>query len=143
MTRGAEAVMPPSPPRHTPQSWMALLGRATGAPADGVEDYCAQLRDAFLEKGVPFEMLRMPLAEQSWPSALAWLRERLAAHDPAVVLLQYNALSWSRRGFSVGALLVLRTLNRHTSRSASFFTMRGRIPAQDCATASAARCRFG
>ena len=82
--------MPPSPPRPTPQSWMALLGRATGAPADGVEDYCAQLRDAFLEKGVPFEMLRMPLAEQSWRSALAWLRERLAAHDPAVVLLQYN-----------------------------------------------------
>ena len=104
------------------QCWLALLGRATGAAADGVEDYCAQLREAFLEQGVPFEMLRMPLAEQSWRSSLAWLRGRLAAHDPSVVLLQYNALSWSRRGFSVGALLVLRTLKRHTSRVGCHFS---------------------
>jgi glycosyltransferase involved in cell wall biosynthesis len=129
MTQGAEAgPMLPSPPRPTPQGWIALLGRASGAPADGVEDYCAQLRDAFLEKGVPFEMLRMPLAERSWRSALAWLRERLAAHDPAVVLLQYNALSWSRRGFSVGALLVLRTLKRHTSRVGVIFHDAGPYP---------------
>ena len=129
MPQGAEAgSMPPAPQRPASQRWIALLGRSTGAGADGVEDYCAQLRDAFLEKGVPFEMLRMPLAEQSWRSSLAWLRGRLAAHDPAVVLLQYNALSWSRRGFSVGALLVLRTLKRHTSRVGVIFHDAGPYP---------------
>ena len=46
----------------------------------------------------------------------------------AVVLLQYNALSWSRRGFSVGALIVLRTLKRHSSRVGVIFHDAGPYP---------------
>ena len=127
MPQRAEAgSMPPFRSARLATPRLAMLDGPVGPRdrrgADGVEDYCAQLREAFLEQGVPFEMLRMPLAEQSWRSSLAWLRGRLAAHDPSVVLLQYNALSWSRRGFSVGALLVLRTLKRHTSRVGCHFS---------------------
>jgi hypothetical protein len=94
------------------QHWIALLGRDSGAPTDGVEDYCVRLQEALKKKGTLLEVIRVPLAERGWLRSLRWLRERFAGKDISVALLQYSALSWSRWGFPTGALLVVWTLKR-------------------------------
>jgi glycosyltransferase involved in cell wall biosynthesis len=92
------------------QRWIALLGRSSGAPTDGVEDYCVRLREALKKKGALLEVVRVPLAELGWLRSLRWLRKRFAGKDIRVALLQYSALSWSRWGFPIGVLLVVWTL---------------------------------
>ena len=95
-----------------PQRWIALLGRSSGAPTDGLEDYCVRLREALKKKGTSLEVIRIPFAEHGWLRSLCWLRKRLAGKDIRATLLQYTALSWSRWGFPVGVLLVSWTLKR-------------------------------
>src|ERR1700675_2187517 len=46
------------------QHWIALLGRGSGAPTDGVEDYCVRLQEALKKKGTLLEVVRVPLAER-------------------------------------------------------------------------------
>jgi glycosyltransferase involved in cell wall biosynthesis len=92
------------------QHWIALLGRGSGAPTDGVEDYCVRLQEALKKKGTLLEVVRVPLAERGWLRSLRWLRKRFAGKDVSVALLQYSALSWSRWGFPAGVLLVVWTL---------------------------------
>jgi glycosyltransferase involved in cell wall biosynthesis len=94
------------------QRWIALLGRGSGAPTDGIEDYSVRLQEALKKKGTLLEVVRVPLAELGWLRSLRWLRKRLAGKCISVALMQYSALSWSRWGFPIGALLVLWTLKR-------------------------------
>ena len=91
------------------QSVVALLGR--GEPsADGVADYCNNLRDALRRAGQKFEISTVRWFERGWFAALAelWRAEVPARGDWA--LLQYTALSWSRRGFPFGAVATMLAL---------------------------------
>ena len=89
--------------------FIALLGRAD-EPTDGVADYCGFLAQAFLRRNVALRTERVPWAESGWRQALRWVAEESAQWKDTRVLLQYTALSWSRRGFPFGALRVLRLL---------------------------------
>jgi glycosyltransferase involved in cell wall biosynthesis len=95
-----------------PQRWIALLGRGSGAPTDGLEDYCVRLREALKKNGTSLEVIRVPIDEYGWLRSLFWLRRRLAGEEVSVALLQYTALSWSRWGFPAGVLLVAWMLKR-------------------------------
>jgi glycosyltransferase involved in cell wall biosynthesis len=92
------------------QSIVALLGRRD-KPTDGVEEYCCNLGEALQPLGFSFTRVRVPWAEKGWRTALSELREQAASWRGAWVLLQYSALSWSRRGFPSGALRVLRAVH--------------------------------
>jgi glycosyltransferase involved in cell wall biosynthesis len=91
------------------QSVVALLGR--GEPsADGVSDYCNNLRDALRKAGQQFEITTVRWFDRGWVSALAelWRAPVPARGDWA--LLQYTALAWSRRGFPFGAVATMLAL---------------------------------
>ncbi len=99
---------------------IALLGRRD-PPADGVEDYCAWLGRALAAHGWTLEPVRVPWAERGWIGALRWLRQQSGAWDGKWVLVQYTALSWSRRGFSIGLLAVLGVLRGRRASCAVVF----------------------
>jgi glycosyltransferase involved in cell wall biosynthesis len=88
---------------------IALLGRGD-APTDALEDYCRCLAQALERAGQPIQILRMPWAERSWVRGISWLWRESRNWRGRWVLLQYTALSWSRRGFPYGFLWVLRVL---------------------------------
>jgi hypothetical protein len=94
----------------TAQPIVALLGRRD-APTDGVEEYCSNLGSALQPFGFSFVSLRVPWVEKGWRDALSELREQAAGWSGVWVLLQYSALAWSSRGFSSGALRVLRVVD--------------------------------
>src|SRR5277367_1007501 len=79
----------------------ALLGRRD-EPTDGVADYCQFLGDALARRNAHLEVTRVYWLERGWPQAL--------------VLLQYTALAWSRRGLPLHALRVARVLQRNGAR---------------------------
>jgi glycosyltransferase involved in cell wall biosynthesis len=89
------------------QRWIALLGRRDG-PTDGVADYCTYLGAALGLHGYELEIARVPWPERGWGAALADLRQRGEDWRGYWVLLQYTALGWSRRGFPLRFLQVLR-----------------------------------
>jgi glycosyltransferase involved in cell wall biosynthesis len=95
--------------------WVAVLGRRD-TPTDGIEDYCLHLSQALKKDGVSIELLRVPWADQGWIRSLRRLKKRLAENDATIALVQYTALGWSRWGFSVGVLLVVRILKRQGLR---------------------------
>jgi glycosyltransferase involved in cell wall biosynthesis len=90
-------------------SWVALLGRRDH-PTDAVEDYCTYLGQALAERGVQLQLARVPWAEVGWARALGWLWRESEGWRGKWVLVQYTALQWSRRGFPVGLLAVIRVL---------------------------------
>jgi glycosyltransferase involved in cell wall biosynthesis len=102
------------------QMWVALLGRRD-EPTDGVEDYCTFLGRALVDRGVDSRLVRVPWLKQGWLGALWGLWRDAAAWRGRWVLLQYTALSWSRRGFPFGALAVLGVLRRRGVRCAVVF----------------------
>ena len=51
-----------------------LLGR--DEPTDGVVDYCEMLREAGTQRGLSFDLVRVPWAERGWRDGLAELREQ-------------------------------------------------------------------
>jgi len=104
----------------TMETWFALLGRRD-TPVDGVEDYCTYLGQALARRGVPLKLERVEWADRGWLSALFRLRRNSAEWRGKWVLLQYTALSWSRRGFPMGALLTLGILRRNGARCAVVF----------------------
>jgi glycosyltransferase involved in cell wall biosynthesis len=81
-------------------------------PTDGVEDYCIFLGRALAECGIELEQARVQWTENGWIDALRQLSRECIAWRGKWVLLQYTALSWSRRGFPFGALIVLAILRR-------------------------------
>jgi hypothetical protein len=93
----------------------ALLGRCD-FPTDGVEDYCARLSQALAKRGVALQLVRMPWAERGWFYALRWLWQEARAWQGRWVLVQYTALAWSRRGFPIGLLPVLKILRGRKCR---------------------------
>ncbi|MGH9682883.1 MAG: glycosyltransferase family 4 protein [Candidatus Acidiferrales bacterium] len=102
------------------KSWIALLG-CKDEPADGVEDYCVFLGRALEKRGVRLERVRVPWRERGWLSALRELWREASAWYGRWVLLQYTALSWSRRGFPIGILAALAILKRRGVRCAVVF----------------------
>lgn len=89
---------------HFQPRWIALLGRRD-EPVDGVEDYCNFLSRGLEEQGVRLELVRMRWAEIGWIRALLELRRESVEWKGKWILLQYTALSWSRRGFPYGAIV--------------------------------------
>lgn len=91
--------------------WVAILGRRD-EPTDALEDYCRLLGEALAEKGWGLGLVRLSWADRGWRRALENLQEQVAEQQPRWVLVQYAALAWSRRGFPVGFLYLLRRLRR-------------------------------
>ena len=94
---------------------IALLGRAD-QPTDAVRDYCARLAQALAARGVALELSEVRWADQGWPKALRSLWKTSRAWRGRWVLFQHTGLMWSRRGFPVGALVVLRLLKWRGAR---------------------------
>jgi glycosyltransferase involved in cell wall biosynthesis len=103
-----------------PVKWIALLGRPD-RPTDGVEDYCTFLARALQDHGTPMDLLRVRWMEEGWLLGLWELWRRSAGWRGRWVLLQYTALSWSRRGIPFGALTTLAILRRRGVRCAVVF----------------------
>lgn len=104
----------------SPVKWIALLGRPD-KPTDGVEDYCTFLARALQDHGTHMDLVRVRWMEESWFLGLWQLWRRSAGWRGQWVLLQYTALSWSRRGFPFGALATLAILRRRGVRCAVVF----------------------
>jgi glycosyltransferase involved in cell wall biosynthesis len=97
------------------QRWVAILGRRD-MPTDGVEDYCIFLGRALAAVGVELKQARVQWTEKGWIGGLRQLSRECTAWRGKWVLLQYTALSWSRRGFPFAALIVLTILRRGGAR---------------------------
>jgi len=102
------------------RSLVALLGRPD-LPTDGVADYCAFLAKALDARRIQMSLARVSWMEDGWFDGLRKLWRESAEWRGQWVLLQYTALSWSRRGFSFGALAVLAMLRRGGARVAVVF----------------------
>jgi glycosyltransferase involved in cell wall biosynthesis len=100
--------------------WIALLGRRD-VPTDGVADYCAFLARGLEARGTEMSLARVSWMEDGWFNGLRKLWRESAAWRGEWVLLQYTALSWSRRGFPLGAVAVLAILRRRGVRCAVVF----------------------
>jgi glycosyltransferase involved in cell wall biosynthesis len=99
---------------------IALLGKRD-TPTDGVEDYCAHLREALALRGDDLQLVRAPWAEQGWGRALGWLWRESRGWPGQWTLVQYTALGWSRHGFSLPFLAVLALLRMRRARVAVVF----------------------
>jgi glycosyltransferase involved in cell wall biosynthesis len=97
-----------------------LLGKRD-TPADGVQDYCEYLAQALQRRGIKTEITRLEWSSEGWMHALRKLRGQSAEWQSAWIILQYTALSWSRHGFPLGALAVLRSLKRRNLLCAAVF----------------------
>ena len=97
-----------------------LLGKRD-TPADGVQDYCEYLAEALRRREIQTDIARVDWHSEGWVRALQKLTDQGAKWTGAWVILQYTALSWSRRGFPLGALAVLRNLRRQKLRCAAVF----------------------
>ena len=97
-----------------------LLGKRD-TPADGVQDYCEYLAQALHRRGIKTEIARVEWSSEGWTHALRKLRGQSAQWQSAWVVLQYTALSWSRHGFPLGALAVLRSLKHRNLFCAAVF----------------------
>jgi glycosyltransferase involved in cell wall biosynthesis len=97
-----------------------LLGRRD-QPTDALEDYCRCLGRALAAKGYALDLARMPWPEKGWLPALNWLSQESKNWKASWVLVQYTALSWSKRGFPLALLVVLGLLRSRGSRIAVIF----------------------
>lgn len=103
-----------------PETWIALLGRRD-TPTDGIEDYCTFLGRALATRGIELKLTRVPWTDGGWVRALRQLSRECGAWRGRCVLMQYTAFMWSRRGFPVGALIVLALLRRGGARAVVVF----------------------
>ena len=106
-------------PQNQP-GWMAVLGRRDN-PTDGVEDYCTFLGAALRRHGIELKQERVSWCEEGWIGALRQISHDCTQCREQWVLLQYTALAWSRRGFTIGALVVLAILQGRGMRCAVVF----------------------
>lgn len=104
----------------TEHRWFALLGRQD-IPVDGVDDYCTFLGEALAARGIELKKSRVPWSERGRLRALRNLWGERAAWRGNWVLLQYTALSWSRRGFPFYALAVVTLLRQAGAHCAIVF----------------------
>ncbi|HZV60484.1 MAG TPA: glycosyltransferase [Candidatus Eremiobacteraceae bacterium] len=99
---------------------MAILGRRE-EPTDGVHDYCCYLRDALAKQGVNLALTQVRWAEIGRKASRQELLEAVKGKQNTFFLLQYTALSWSRRGFALPAVSVLKLLTKNGARCAVVF----------------------
>jgi glycosyltransferase involved in cell wall biosynthesis len=99
---------------------IALLGRID-KPTDGLDDYCDFLGQAHARRGITLKMMYVPWDDEGWIVPLRRLWRESAAWRGEWVLLQYTALSWSRRGFTWGVLAAAAILRRRGARCAVVF----------------------
>ncbi len=89
---------------------IALLGQRD-EPTDAVEEYCRYLGEALQAHNYDLRIERVAWAERGWRAALRSLRRRAKGWPGAWILVQYTALAWSKRGFPLRFLRVLKTLH--------------------------------
>src|SRR6202521_2075073 len=99
---------------------MAILGRRE-APTDGVRDYCCYLRDGLVNEGVNLTLTQVRWAEIGRRASRQELLEAVKGKQSTFFLLQYTALSWSRRGFALPAVSILKLLKKNGSGVAVVF----------------------
>ena len=99
---------------------MAILGRLE-EPTDGVQDYCCCLRDALADEGVNLTLTQVRWAEIGRKASRQELLEAVKGKQNAFFLLQYTALSWSRRGFALPVVGILKLLKKNGARCAVVF----------------------
>src|ERR1700731_4201825 len=99
---------------------MAILGRRE-EPADGVRDYCSYLRDALAKEGVNLTLTQVRWAEIGHKASRLELLKAVSGKQNTFFLLQYTALSWSRRGFALPAVSILKLLKKNGSGVAAVF----------------------
>jgi len=106
---------------------VALLGRQD-EPTDGVRDYCKLLSQAFARRGMQLEIVALRWEIHGWRKALSMLWKASRGWGKQIVMLQYTALMWSRRGFPLGALAVLAILKIRGVRLCVVFHDAGYVP---------------
>jgi len=99
---------------------MAILGRRE-EPADGVHDYCCYLRHALANEGVNLTLTQVRWAEIGRKASRQELLKAVSGKQNTFFLLQYTALSWSRRGFALPAVGILKLLKKNGARCAVVF----------------------
>jgi glycosyltransferase involved in cell wall biosynthesis len=99
---------------------VALLGRRD-EPTDAIEEYCRYLAEALEPRGFALELIRVPWSELGWRAALKQLEEQARAWRGRWVFVQYTALGWSRRGFPLAVLRILKRLEKNGVRCAIVF----------------------
>jgi glycosyltransferase involved in cell wall biosynthesis len=97
------------------QPVIALLGRRD-EPTDALEDYCRYLANGLREHQIEMTLVRVAWEEQGWAAALRSLRNQASEWRGKWVLVQYTALSWSKRGFPNRVLRVLKALRESDTR---------------------------
>src|SRR2546427_1791492 len=107
-------------PAQPAQTVIALLGRRD-SPTDGVEDYCTWLGRGLAKRGIPLAQVRVPWKETGWLRALWWFWQEGTRWRERWVLVQYTAMSWSRRGFPLAFLAALAILRLRSCRIAVVF----------------------
>lgn len=100
--------------------FVALLGRRD-SPTDGIYDYCTELGRALTKMGTEFQLAQVMWEELGWHGALKSFRTQSASWRGRWVVLQYTALSWSRRGIPVRVLQMLHELRQCEVRGAIVF----------------------
>jgi len=86
-----------------------------------VEEYCQYLSSALAAHGMNLEVIRVPWSEMGWGRSVQDLREKTRESRNTWFLLQYTALAWSRRGFPLQLLRVIRSLKKDGGRCAVVF----------------------
>src|ERR1700686_3505776 len=99
---------------------VAILGRRD-MPTDGVRDYCCYLRDALANEGVNLTLTQVRWVEIGPKGSRKELLKAVDGRENAFFLLQYTALSWSRRGFALSAVRTLKLLKKNGARVAVVF----------------------
>jgi glycosyltransferase involved in cell wall biosynthesis len=100
--------------------YMAILGRCD-VPTDGVHDYCCYLRDALANEGVNLTLTQVRWAEIGRKASRQEFLEAVKGKQNMFFLLQYTALSWSRRGFALPAVGIVKLLKKNGARCAVVF----------------------
>jgi glycosyltransferase involved in cell wall biosynthesis len=107
---------------------MILLLGARDMPVDGVDDYCRNLCEALAGAGTKASVHRVEWSHCGWIRALSQLRRDSHTWRGEWVVLQYNALAWSRHGFPIGAIAVLALLRTRRVKLAVVFHDAGPFP---------------
>jgi glycosyltransferase involved in cell wall biosynthesis len=101
-------------------SLVMLLGRGE-VPADGVADYCGNLATALKPFGVETNIERLDWSGEGWLGALKKLWGSTRRDGNPTFVLQYTALSWSKKGFPMGAAAAMAILRMRGARCGVMF----------------------
>jgi len=123
------------------QRCVALLGRRD-EPTDAVEEYCQYLGSALEPQGVSFELERFPWCELGWRKAFAEMDRKAGLWKNDWILIQYTALAWSRRGFSMPVLSLVQFFQKCGVRCGVVFHDASLTKEAELSTRFDANCRY-